>query len=63
MNLIKVEKKNPIVYEWYLVECHDWCESGYAVAQWDGDNWFDNTGRNDFHDYVTRYYPTPLDEM
>lgn len=63
MDTKKVKEKTPEIYQWYIVKCPDWCESGFAVAQWDGENWFDNSGRNDFDEYVTEYWETPLNEL
>ena len=63
MNLVKVEEKEPKVNEWYLVQCFDWNECGYTVAQWDGETWIDDQGREDFNDYVDSYFETPIEEF
>ena len=63
INWKTVEKELPRIDEWYLVRCPEYSESGFEIAQWDGEEWQHGYIRQSCHEYVTGYCAIPLDEM
>ena len=58
-----VEKELPREGEWYLVKCPEYSESGFEIAQWDGEEWQHGHFSQSCNKYVTGYCAIPLDEM
>jgi len=61
MKLTTVEKNMPEIDCWYLVRCPEYCESGWQVAKWNGDEWEHGHFSASCHEYVVGYLKKPLD--
>lgn len=41
--------------EWYLVKCSRFSESGYEIAQWDGEGFISQANNDEISDFVEGY--------
>lgn len=63
MEITTVEKEQPTEGEWYIVKCPEFSDSGFEIAEWDGEYWQHGHFSQSCHEYVVGYCPTPLYQM
>jgi hypothetical protein len=63
MDLVSIEKIEPIEGEWYIVFCPKWSEARWDIAKWFNGKWWQEATQNSISPYIKSYNPKTLDEM
>jgi len=58
-----IEEELPKEGEYYLVQCPEFSDSGFEIAEWIDGEWEHGHFSQSCNDYVISYHPIPLKEM
>ena len=63
MKFVTVKEHPPKENTWYLVKAPNYSESGFEIAEWDGEEWQHGHFSQSCNPYVISYSHTPINEM